>query len=33
MSVRRGLRFRTLVSLLALAVVVLAAQAGQRWWP
>ena len=33
MSVRRGLRFRTLVSLLALAVAVLAAQAGQRWWP
>ena len=27
MSVRRGLRFRTLVSLLALAVVALAAQA------
>ena len=33
MSVRRGLRFRTLVSLLALAVAALAAQAGQRWWP
>jgi hypothetical protein len=33
MSVRWGLRFRTLVSLLALVVVVLAAQAGQRWWP
>lgn len=33
MSVRRGMRFRTLVSLLALTVAVLAAQAGQRWWP
>ena len=33
MSVRRGLPFRTLVSLLALAVASLAAQAGQRWWP
>jgi hypothetical protein len=33
MSVRRGLRFRTLVSLLAIAVAVLAVQAGQRWWP
>ena len=32
MSVRRGMRFRTLVSLLALAVAVLSAQAGQRWW-
>ena len=32
MSVRR-VAFRTLVSLLALAVVALAAQAGQRWWP
>ena len=33
MSVRRGLRFRTLVSLLAIAVAALATQAGQRWWP
>jgi hypothetical protein len=33
MSVRMGLRFRTLVSLLALGVAVLATQAGQRWWP
>ena len=31
MSVRWGLRLRTLASLLAIAVVVLAAQAGQRW--
>ena len=33
MSVHRGSRLRTLVSLLALAVASLAAQAGQRWGP
>jgi hypothetical protein len=33
MSVRWNLRLRTLVSLLALAVVALATQAGQRWTP
>ena len=32
MSVRRAFRFRTLVSLIAIAVAVLSAQAGQRWW-